>query len=159
VVLVAVLLTSASVSLLGERLRMSSIPVKVAENLGAMPEGMTLHGCGYTEPSLVFYTHRKWLFTDDVSAARRHLESFGPVAVVLLRREWTLDRWFKGITGATQAGLPAKDYSTIVNATLLEKNGLESHEIKGFNAARFSWAEVTLIVRRTDGSPTANGAP
>jgi hypothetical protein len=46
-----------------------------------------------------------------------------------------------------------------VNATLLEKNGLESHEIKGFNAARFSWAEVTLIVRRTDGSPTANGAP
>jgi 4-amino-4-deoxy-L-arabinose transferase-like glycosyltransferase len=159
VVLVAVLLTSASVALLGERLRMSSIPVKVAENLGAMPEGMTLHGCGYTEPSLVFYTHRKWLFTDDVSAARRHLESFGPVAVVLLRREWTLDRWFKGITGATQAGLPAKDYSSIVNATLLEKNGLESHEIKGFNAARFSWAEVTLIVRRTDGSPTANGAP
>jgi 4-amino-4-deoxy-L-arabinose transferase-like glycosyltransferase len=159
VALVAVLLTAASVALLGERLRVSSIPVKVAEHLGAMSEDMTLHGCGYTEPSLVFYTHRKWLFTDDVNAARRHLDSPGPVAVVLLRREWTLDHWFKGITGAKQAGLPAKDYSTIVNETLLEKTGLECREIEGFNAARFSWAEVSLIVRRAAGSPTANGAP
>jgi hypothetical protein len=55
--------------------------------------------------------------------------------------------------------LPAKDYSTIVNETLLEKTGLECREIEGFNAARFSWAEVSLIVRRAAGSPTANGAP
>ena len=147
-VCLVMMLTSASLLQLGHQLRATSIPVRVAEQLGTLPNAMTLHGCGYTEPSLVFYTNHKWLFTDDVSSAQRVLRASGPATVVVLAREWTLDRWFKGLLGTAAQGTPAKDHTTIVHSLETEFTGMQSQRIEGFNVARFSWAEVRLIVKR-----------
>jgi len=109
---------------------------------------MTLHGCGYTEPSLVFYTDHQWLFTDDVNAAKQLLQQTGPVAVVVLKRDWTLDRWFKGLLGTAPKGTAAKDHAAIVQALEAGSPDVQSQLIEGFNMARFSWAEVQLFIKR-----------
>lgn len=145
-VCVTVVLTSASLMLLGQQLRATSVPVRVADQLGTLPADMTLHGCGYAEPSLVFYTNHLWQFTDDVSAAKVLLQQTGPVAVVVLKREWTLDRWFKGLLGTAPQGTTAKDHTAIVDEA--ESTGVQSQMIEGFNVARFSWAEVQLFIKR-----------
>jgi 4-amino-4-deoxy-L-arabinose transferase-like glycosyltransferase len=144
-VCVTVVLTSLSLALLGRQLRATSVPVRVASHLGTLPAYMTLHGCGYTEPSLVFYTNHLWQFTDDVNEAKRLLQQSGPVAVVVLKREWTLDRWFKGLLGTAPQGTAAKDYTAIVDEA--GSTGVQSQKIEGFNVARFSWAEVQLFVK------------
>ncbi|MCF7787954.1 MAG: glycosyltransferase family 39 protein [Prosthecobacter sp.] len=145
-VCVTVILTSLSLALLGEQLRATSVPVRVAAQLGTLPADMTLHGCGYTEPSLVFYTNHLWQFTDDVSAAKVLLQQTGPVAVVVLKREWTLDRWFKGLLGTAPQGVAAKDHTAMVDEA--ESTGVQSQKIEGFNVARFSWVEVQLLIKR-----------
>lgn len=144
-VCVTVVLTSLSLALLGRQLRATSVPVRVASHLGTLPAYMTLHGCGYTEPSLVFYTNHLWQFTDDVNEAKRLLQQSGPVAVVVLKREWTLDRWFKGLLGTAPQGTAAKDHTAIVDEA--GSTGVQSQKIEGFNVARFSWAEVQLFVK------------
>lgn len=144
-VCLTVTLTSLSLALLGQQLRATSVPVRVAEQLGTLPSDMALHGCGYTEPSLVFYTNHLWQFTDDVSEAKRLLQQSGPVAVVVLKREWTLDRWFKGLLGTAPKGTAANDHTASFQ---IESVGVQSQRIEGFNVARFSWAEVQLLIKR-----------
>ncbi|MFZ2281746.1 MAG: glycosyltransferase family 39 protein [Prosthecobacter sp.] len=144
-VFLTVALTSLSLSLLGQQLRSTSVPVRVAGQLGTLPSDMALHGCGYTEPSLVFYTNRISQFTDDVNEAKRLLQQSGPVAVVVLKREWTLDRWFKGLLGTAPKGTAAKDHTASLQ---IESVGVQSQMIEGFNVARFSWAEVQLLIKR-----------
>jgi 4-amino-4-deoxy-L-arabinose transferase-like glycosyltransferase len=144
-----VALTSASLVLLGHQLRATSVPVRVAAKLGTLPTGMTLHGCGYTEPSLVFYTDHQWQFTDNVNAAKQLLQQTSPVVVVVLKRDWTLDRWFKGLLGTAPKGTAAKDHTVILQALHAESSsGVQSRTIEGFNMARFSWAEVQLFIKR-----------
>ncbi|WP_395752617.1 ArnT family glycosyltransferase [Prosthecobacter sp.] len=143
-----VALTSASIELLGQQLRITSVPVRIAEEIGPFPQGMELHGCGYTEPSLVFYSHHLWSLTDDVSTAKALLQKPGPVTLVVLRCEWTLDRWFKGLLGAAPQGTAAKDHIAITQSLLAESPGVQSQIISGFNMARFSWVEVQLFIRR-----------
>lgn len=144
-VCLTVVLTSLSLALLGQQLRATSVPVRVAEQLGTLPSDMALHGCGYTEPSLVFYTNHLWEFTDDVNEVKRLLQQSGPVAVVVLKREWTLDRWFKGLLGTAPKGTAAKDHTASLP---IESAGVQSQQIEGFNVARFSWAEVQLLIKR-----------
>lgn len=144
-VCLTVVLTSLSLALLGQQLRATSVPVRVAKQLGTLPSDITLHGCGYTEPSLVFYTNHLWQFTDDVNEAKRLLQQSGPVAVVVLKREWALDRWFKGLLGTAPKGTAAKDFTASVQ---IELAGVQSQKIEGFNVARFSWAEVQLLIKR-----------
>ena len=147
-VCMVVALTSLSLVLLGHQLRTTSVPVRVAAALGEVTADMTLHGCGYTEPSLVFYTNHIWQFTDDMSAAKLLLQQSGPVALVVLKREWTLDRWFKGLLGTVPQGTAAKDHKEIIQALETASPGVQSQVIEGFNVARFSWAEVQLFVKR-----------
>jgi len=142
------LLASMSLSFLGRQLRATSIPVQVAAGIGTTTNGMTLHGCGYTEPSLVFYTDHQWLFTDDLSSATALLQKPGPLALVMLRREWTLDRWFKGLLSTAPKGQTAKDNTALVDALKSESSGTKTQTLEGFNMARFSWAEVQLFIKR-----------
>jgi len=147
-VCLTLLLTSTGLSHLGSQLHTTSIPVQAAAKIGTPTPGMALHGCGYTEPSLVFYTDHPWLFTDDLSSAKALLQKPGPHAVVMLRREWTLDRWFKGMLGTAPKGQTAKDNTALVDELKSESSRMKTQTIEGFNMARFSWAEVQLFIKR-----------
>ena len=153
-VCLTLLLTSAGLSHLGGRLRATSIPVQVAAQTGTITPDMTLHGCGYTEPSLVFYTDHPWHFTDDMSAAKTLLQKPGPLALVMLRREWTLDRWFKALLGTAPKGQTAKDHTALVDELNSESSSTKTQTIEGFNMARFSWAEVRLFIQDQPSTPS-----
>jgi 4-amino-4-deoxy-L-arabinose transferase-like glycosyltransferase len=139
---------SVSVASLAQSLRQTSVTIQCAEGLRSMPAGTRCLGCGYDEPSLVHYTAFKWEMGGNAATARAFLERAGPCAVVLLRREWTLDSWIKSLTGARRPGTPAKDFQTEVDGIVTSSPGLESQVIEGFNGARSSWSEVVLLVRR-----------
>lgn len=144
---VAVFSAGASLIPLAKILHETSVPVQVAKYLSATSSSTELHGCGYAEPSLVFYTNRKWQFTDDLSSAKDRLGQPGPVAIVLLKREWTLEHWFKGMIGAKPKGEAAKDHSALVDELSHTPPGVQSHVIEGFNTARTSWVEVVLLIK------------
>jgi 4-amino-4-deoxy-L-arabinose transferase-like glycosyltransferase len=148
VALAAMVSLSASVLSLAENVRRTSITIQCAESLQSMPAVTRCLGCGYDEPSLVHYTAFKWEMGGNAVSARAFLEKGGPCAVVLLRREWTLDGWLKTITGSRQPGVPAKDYQAEVDALVTSFPGLEYQVVEGFNGARSSWSEVVLLVRR-----------
>lgn len=145
----AVALVAAwSLNSLGENLRSCSIPLSVAEKLQTSSKDTVLTGCGYTEPSLVFYTDRIWRFSNDLSLLTQHLGSDPhPVAVVVLRREWTLDRWFKRLLGRSPPPDVATDWSVQIEQALGRVSGVRHMDIEGFNVARFSWVEAVLLVR------------
>ena len=84
----------------------------------------------------------------NIAAVGKHLTQLGPCAVVLLRREWTLEHWLKSQLGQKPAGSAAKDRQTEVAALLADFPTAETQVIVGFNGARSSWTEAVLILRR-----------
>ena len=68
--------------------------------------------------------------------------------MVVLKRDWTLDRWFKGLLGTAPKGTAAKDHAAIVQTLEAGSPDVQSQVIEGFNMARFSWAEVQLFIKR-----------
>jgi 4-amino-4-deoxy-L-arabinose transferase-like glycosyltransferase len=144
----AIFLIGASLVPLGRALRARSVPVKIASHLRDIPPQTVLHGCGYTEPSLVFYTDHPWRFTDAVHQAKERLDAEDTMAVVVLKREWTLDRWWKSLwNGNPAAAAAAKDHSVFLDGLLKRSPDVEFHVIEGFNMARFSWVEIVLLLK------------
>jgi len=72
----------------------------------------------------------------------------GPCSVVLLRREWTLDGWFKSLLGQRPPGQASKDRSAEVDAFQAAFPDMTCHVVQGFNGARSSWTEVVVFIRR-----------
>jgi 4-amino-4-deoxy-L-arabinose transferase-like glycosyltransferase len=138
---------ATSLHSLAWELRLSSVTLQCTKEILPMPSGTRCLGCGYDEPSLVHYTALKWQIGGDLPAARRFLEQEGPCAVVLLRREWTLEHWLKTLTGSKPPGTPAKDFSADVDALLAGFPQTERHQVVGFNGARSSWTEVVVVKR------------
>ena len=131
-----------------DSLRTTSVTIQAAHTVKALPAETRCLGCGYDEPSLVYYTGRRWQMGGDLATARQHLEQPGPCAVILLRREWTLDHWLKTLTGSRTPGTPSKDFSADVDALCGSFPNTEVQSVAGFNAARSSWTEVVLLARR-----------
>lgn len=125
---------------LSGQLRRASVSLQVADRLGPLPTAMPLLSCVYAEPSLVFYTDHLWQFAGEVDDAVDLLSKPGAAAVVLLRREWTLDHWFKDSSGSA-----SKDNSASVDAIRTRFADAECFVIEGYNSARSSWCEVTVL--------------
>lgn len=100
----------------------------------------------YAEPSLVFYTDAFWKYTGgNLSSAEAAATSGEPLdAIVLLRREWTLDASLKAFL-AGDAPVPRKDFSADVDALRRRLGGWETKSLTGINIARASWVEVLVM--------------
>lgn len=103
-------------------------------------------GWNYTEPSLVFYSGRRWEFTSKAREVGAFLEACPDGGVVALAREWTLDARFKALLSGGRLDEPSRD-ETAALAALLERHPLLTVRAttQGFNAARMSWVEVRLL--------------
>jgi hypothetical protein len=123
--------------------------LQLSEHLQSLPADARFLSSGYDEPSLVFYTQRRWETGVNMNIVHEQLALSNPCAVVLLRREWTLDQWIKSLVGGQNAlGLSAKDRSAEVDALRNQHPDLEYHLVEGFNGARSSWTESVLLLRR-----------
>jgi hypothetical protein len=113
-----------------------------------MPAETKFFGYGYDEPSLVFYTQKRWEMGAKIPVIRQQMETGGPCAAVLLRREWTLEHEIKSWMGNKARDTPAKDRSKEVDSLLAAFPNAETRVITGFNGARSSWTEVIVLSLR-----------
>ena len=150
--LLPLLAIAATVSCLvpfSQNLRRTSVTLQLSEHLQSLPADARFLSSGYDEPSLVFYTQRRWETGVNMNIVHEQLALSNPCAVVLLRREWTLDHWIKSLAGGQNApGPSAKDRSAEVDALRNQHPDLEYHLVEGFNGARSSWTESVLLLRR-----------
>lgn len=131
-----------------QSLRQTSVTLQVSRTLDRMPAETQFFGSGYDEPSLVFYTQKRWEMGAKIPAIRQQMEVGGPCAAVLLRREWTLEHEIKSWMGQKARDTPAKDRSKEVDALIAAFPNAETHVITGFNGARSSWTEVVVLSLR-----------
>lgn len=115
-----------------------------------VPEGR-LVACRFNEPSLVFHSGRSWKFTNKLEVCERELNKGDVACVVLLRREWTLSEALGPFLRGQRADLPpAMDESKNVDALVSRHPRFKSAQVRVFNAARSSWAELTVMKRAED---------
>jgi 4-amino-4-deoxy-L-arabinose transferase-like glycosyltransferase len=112
--------------------------------MGGFPQGRpALHlGWDYTEPSLVFYSRSKWAFTGKAERAHQHLKRHPDAVVTALQREWTLDHWLRQ-QGSPQA---KTDHVALLEEFMVRYPERRTLVVEGFNAARFSWVEILVIL-------------
>jgi len=116
-----------------------------------MPGETEFLGFGYSESTMVYYSHHVWRFEDDWSKLRACLEEPGPRCVVCLRREFKFDptvaQLIKG--GADTAHIPCStDNRAILDATMAE--GYQRARFSGLSPDRASWVELEVFSRRTN---------
>ncbi|MDB6137941.1 MAG: glycosyltransferase family 39 protein [Verrucomicrobiaceae bacterium] len=121
---------------------------RLAEFAGPLPEKTECLGWQFTEPSLVFHFNHMWKFPSKLDTVVARMDRKGPRVIVLLRREWTLsralkDRWDKKTEISTE-----QDFSTEVDATIVAHPDYTVISFSGMNAARASWVELRMLVRK-----------
>lgn len=131
--------------------RNTSATLRIVRSLGLgvdAPDDLgRLFAWEYAEPSLVFYADHRWDYSGaDIRNARDALNAErAPSAVVLLRREWTLDRWLKAQQEGSEIKPTAKDFSVAVDDLLREFPDHTAETVRGLNIARTSWVEVVVL--------------
>jgi 4-amino-4-deoxy-L-arabinose transferase-like glycosyltransferase len=102
----------------------------------------------FNEPSLVFHSGRAWKFTNKLDICERELNKGDVGCAVLLRREWTLSKAVEPFLKGDAATLPpATDESESVDALVSRHPRFQVSQLWVFNAARSSWAELTILRR------------
>lgn len=139
---------SAALLPFSQQLRETSATQQVVKHLSPLPPNTRLLAYGYDEPSLVFYSAHPWEMGVSIATLKKQLALPAPCAVIMLRREWTLDLWFKSMFGQKRSSLTAKDRAAEVDALCAAFPSMTSHVVSGFNGARSSWTEVVVLTRR-----------
>jgi 4-amino-4-deoxy-L-arabinose transferase-like glycosyltransferase len=101
--------------------------------------------CGswrYGEPSLVFYTARRWENLAGPEAVQTFLRAPGPCLVVCQEQETRLeDHWKRW------RGQPVKPRDSTAALAALDTTGLQQLNLAGLNMARVSWVQLRLYYR------------
>lgn len=118
-------------------MRVTSLSVHIASIAEQQPDSIDLVGIGFAEPSLVFYSGRRWRFVsaDDVSSC---LRDDTPSLVVSLERECEPLGWMMG----------RPHWSVAKTWQPPEDGSWETLHLEGFNPGRSRWQEVAVAVRR-----------
>jgi 4-amino-4-deoxy-L-arabinose transferase-like glycosyltransferase len=124
-----------SVVILGLTWRRLSPAVAVHQETQLLPATTRCGWLGYQEPSLVFYTARRWQNLGNVDAAKAFLSVPGPCLVVAQERETRLEDWLKK--------RPPRE----VSLDVLDDAGWQRVDVAGLNMARVSWVELRLYYR------------
>ncbi len=137
-----------SLAMVSSQLRVSHPAVHLAEEAGSLPEKTELLGWQFDEPSLVYYFDRPWKFPGKIETVVDHLNRKGPRVVVLLRREWTLDRLLKDWWAGKADLTPKNDASQKVDELIATHPDYKVSASSGLDDARSSWVELRMLVRR-----------
>ncbi len=135
-------------AMISTELRKVHPAAQLATQAGLLPDKVELLGWEFNEPSLTFYFNHPWKFPNKLDTVVDHMNHKGPRVVVLLRREWTVSRTMKD----TFAGKPGfstdSDFSKEVDAVIAAHPDYRVTSFDGLNAARGSWAELRMLVRK-----------
>ena len=138
---------------MGDRLRRTSLTAPAQFWARALPANVHCVGAGFSEPSLVFYSHRHWEFPQDVNELGKALTQPGDLVVVTLVDEVDPLQYFKAGLAKRFGKIPkpvlyhpvSPEISTLVNR--YAEGNWEPHDIAGFNLGRTRWQHVRIWIR------------
>jgi len=138
------LLTMISQYILGGNMRKVSPVIPIARIIEGLPEGTRLVGVEFEEPSLVFYTGRKWDFSvdkedlvDDIRS-----ETGRRTCYIVLEHEQIIDQLINEGWGGKPAeyrkelGIDLKQIASGTHVVIHQK---------GLNFARMRWSEIVVL--------------
>ena len=128
--------------LLGKGLRETTPAVMLQPIFEKMPAGAEFGFYRFKEPSLVFYSNRKWRNLNNVDDVNAFLAKSGPRLVVTEEREVKLEKYLKWLV-VRNAALETKDYSAEISA--IDTNGLNMISLEGINIARTCGARLRVM--------------
>lgn len=121
--------------------RLTSPSLRVRELAESLPAEAKCASYRYGEPSLVFYTNRRWIELEDPGMVAAFLAEAGPRLVVYYRGDVPLDDVLKKLLGKK----PRASDSTF--PPVPDEANVRSLDIEGFNMARASWVTLRLYYR------------
>ncbi|WP_018291267.1 glycosyltransferase family 39 protein [Verrucomicrobium sp. 3C] len=142
----SLLALAGSFHLLGTSLR-SVEPALTLRGLWKDLPGDTIFvSSGYTEPSLVFYSHHRWIMTSKEQSPGSLSGTSAPFFFVRLERERTLR---DALQWLFLSGRTPIEVSPPLSLSSVQSNdvGIKAARIDGFDSARFSWVDLEVRVR------------
>ncbi|HEU5081366.1 MAG TPA: glycosyltransferase family 39 protein [Opitutaceae bacterium] len=111
-------------------------------------------GAGFSEPSVVFYSGRQWLFPQNEAELEAVIAAPGPLVVASVLEEADPLKFFVngvaerfGIKRVTKFSPGSADVARVLSMRTTQA-GWESHEVEGFNLGRTRWQRLRIAVRR-----------
>jgi hypothetical protein len=127
--------------LLGKGLREATPAVALQPVFQNMPAGAEFGFYRFKEPSLVFYSNRKWQNLSKVDDVKAFLAKSGPRLVVAEESEVKLEKWLQWQIGLKTA-LEVRNYSAELST--IDTNGLNTISLEGINIARTCGAKLRV---------------
>jgi 4-amino-4-deoxy-L-arabinose transferase-like glycosyltransferase len=121
---------------------------QLAAQIGPLPDKTEYLGWQFQEPSLVFHFNHHWKFLNKLDTIKERLDRKGPRVCVLLRREWTMSKAIDEKRAGKAELSTAQDFSKEVDAVIAAHPDYQVIEFTGLNAARASWTELRVLVRK-----------
>ena len=109
-----------------------------------LPRETEYRSCGFSEPSLVFYSGHPWQIMEDPQELGTFIAKPGPRLVVCQDREWRLGDCLKRWWGRPAAG---SDGGLSKELAALDASGCQRRNVEGFNTARGSWVRLRVYYR------------
>jgi 4-amino-4-deoxy-L-arabinose transferase-like glycosyltransferase len=128
--------------LLGSGLRAATPAVRLRPVFEKMPAGAEFGFYRFKEPSLVFYSNRKWQNLSNVDNVNAFLAKSGPRLVVAEEREVKLEKYLRWLV-ARNTPWEARDYSAEIAA--IDTNGLNAISLEGINIARTCGVKLRVM--------------
>jgi 4-amino-4-deoxy-L-arabinose transferase-like glycosyltransferase len=136
-------------SIMATNLRQHHPAVQLQSLLSSTDKSLEFVGCGFTEPSLVFYVNAEspWRFYGNVKELPSILTAPSHSSlVVALNREWQWGKiatlWWSGLPI-----LPTRDESATI-ASAVDPTLFSTTRLQGYNIARSTWVELIVIRSR-----------
>lgn len=153
VLLAGLVLLVPGAILMARGLRETSLTVQTAGRFDALPAGTRFVGAGFSEPSLVFYTGRRWAFPQTADELAQALREPGPLVVVSIDEECDPLKLFAAGLGFAPRN-PSKplfrpgpaEWAPQV-AELSSSPEWTSSQLVGFNLGRTRWQHLRVWVR------------
>lgn len=148
-----VTLVVGGATLMGGALRQTSLTATSRAWVDGLPTETRCVGAGFSEPSLVFYTARRWTFVSDGAELADQVRQPGPLVVATLVNEadplnfiraGLLQRFGRDAQPRVRPG--PKEFAGAVSS-MIAAEGWSSREIVGFNLGRTRWQRVKVWVR------------
>jgi len=139
---------AAGIVALGAGMRAASPAVTLAPRLRAMPGDAVFMFHGFTEPSLVFYSGRRWHSGESLEEVEAFARAPGPRCVVLARERIKLADLLRARIFGKE---PARRVERGVSPGLLAEwmgQGADVTEVQGWNLARSEWTWLVVGFRR-----------
>lgn len=136
----ALALVAAGAQGMGEGLRAVHLTLQAAAQWRELPADTRFVGLGLAEPSLVFYSNRRWEFAGDSTLVDAMATAPGPMLVVALTREIDPARFWQTPERQKWHQPPQTNFQPT-------GTGWSKATLVGFNVGRTRWQELTVWSR------------